>query len=491
VYEKMPTLAVSDGHEFREVLVEEDTVTYHGLDVANVRFDAFIAPLNIPCLSVAPAIGHVFSRTLTQLRALYGTEDPENQWLFEQLATEPDGPKSPEDEPRETHGEVSTAGATLQINPNIKVTEIYLRGYDVFGDGKGRNIYLVLAAELDEPLYVEYLANITVRGKLPFHAVPVNRVPGRWYGRGFYHLYRNSQELIDALINAILYRNENNADPLTFIQSGAIKGMKTDKRLTRTPGKTHELNPGQDASKAVQIVTWPDLDDRTWELVQLIMQLVQTDSGVTSAAQGDYSALPSASTATGVSSILQSASTLHRMLTEDLKDGFEPAVVFALMTAYANQDKDETYLYLEGQASEILSLANAKVLAQFELNVRILLTRFQMREQREQALLIIEKALPAWIQALQISGLPTFDVAARSQKLFVQVAKGADIQNAEEIFTLPDPLPPPPTPEQEKAAVKDEAAAAEEAAAAPPVNVIPDAAEQSGNGKAESGNEAA
>jgi hypothetical protein len=473
VYEKAPEIPVSDATEFREVLIEENEVAYHGLDVANVRFDAFIAPLNVPSLDVAPCVAHEYPRTVSQLRALYGDAgDEEIEWIFQQLEQEPEGPKTPEDQPRLTHGEASIGTQRLANNPTVKVTEVFLRNYDVFGDGVGRNVFLVLVADLDEPLYVEYLANVTARGRLPFHAVPVNRVPGRWYGRGFYKLYSGSQRLIDALINAILFRNENNADPLVCWQPDATEeGKAGEQRLVRRPGKTITLRPGKTAADAVQIVEFPDLDSRTWELVQLIMQLIQTDSGVTSAAQGDFGALASNATATGISSIMQSGSTLHRMLTEDLKDGFEPAILFALMTIYKNQDADETYQYLEGQASAVLSLASAQALAKVEMNVRLLLTRFQMREQREQAQSVITNVLPMWVQMLQASGLPTMHLAEATQPLFVQVAKGHDIQNSDRIFLIPKPLPPP-EPEKETTDPAGEAPAEEAAAAALPTNVV-------------------
>lgn len=443
-FEKAPEIAFDETVEFREVLIEEEEERYHGLDAANVRFDAFIAPLNVATLAEADCCAHEFTRKYSQLKALYATE--ENKILFEQLMAEPDGPKTAEDKPRETYGEVASGRQRIQMNPDIKVQEIYLRGYDVFGDGKGRNVFLVIAADLDEPLYVEYLANITVKGKLPFHSIAVNRVPQRWHGRGFYEIYATHQELIDALANAILYRNENNSDPLVCWQPDATEEGKSEKRLVRRPGKTITLRAGKTAKDAVEIISFPDLDQRTYELMQLIIQLVQTDSGVTSAAQGDYSALPSASTATGVSSILQSASTLHRMLTEDLKDGYEPAVLFGIETLYAKQNKDETFKFLEGAAEEILSLASARTLAALEMNVRILLTRFQMREQREQAQLIITNILPAWVQTLQASGLPTAELAQRARPLFIQVAKGCDIQQAEEIFALPQAAPPQQDP---------------------------------------------
>lgn len=473
------SIAVSAATEFREKLIEKREVTYHGADVAATRFDDFIAPLNVASLDLAPAVGHVFERSVSQLRAKYFDEsDEDSRVLFAMLESEPEGPKTQDTKPRETMGEAAAGRQRMHRNPNVKVTEIYLRDYDVFGDGIGRNVFLVLAADHDIPLYIEYLANVTPKGLLPFHAVAVNRVPGRWYGRGFYELYQNSQRLIDALINAILHRNENSADPVTFWQPDATEEGHSEKRFIRHPGKTYTLRAGKTAKDACQVLEFPDLDDRTWELVQLIMQLIQTDSGVTSAAQGDYSALPSASTATGVSSILQSASTLHRMLTEDLKDGFKPAVLFALLLIYARQDKDETFQYLEGGAAEVLTLSNARLLAQLEMNVTILLTRFHMREQRESAQLIITNVLPQWVATLQASGLPTVDIAANAQKLFVQVAKGADIQGAEQIFALPQVVPLPVADPNAPQAPAGEAAPAQEPAPVVPDNVIPSPTEQ-------------
>lgn len=446
-------IPVDDSTEFREVLVAEEKLAYHGPDTANLRFDAFIAPLNVASLDDADCLCHEYVQTVSQLRAKYGpgsgnegVKDVDLEWLFQQIEQEPEGPKTAEDRPRETFGEVSQARAVAQKNPPCKVQEIWLHDYDAFEDGVGRNVFLVLVAEHDEPLYIEYSANVLPGTKLhhPFRPLPVNRVPGRWYGRGFYYLYRHSAEIIDALLNAILWKNEYNSDPLVAWQPDATEEGKTERRLIRRPGKTITLRPGKTAKDAVEIIEFPDCDERTWQLVQLIMQLIQTDSGVTSAAQGDYSALPSASTATGVSSILQSASTLHRMLTQDLKDGLEPSALLALEVTYAHQNRDETFRYLQGNAAEVLSLSSAKTLSQLELRVRLLLDRFQMREQREQATMLIKETLPIWVQMLQVSGLPTAGLAADTRPLFIQVAKGLDIHNADAVFALPGRPPPVP-----------------------------------------------
>ena len=481
VFEKAPEIVFDEAVEFREIQVEEKTTMYHGLDVAVLRFDTFIAPLNIPSLDRAPALAQEMTRSVSWLRRMYGSEDADTEALFDLLENDREGTKTAEDAPRATYGMVSAGNrAKNHKNPNVRVLEIYLHDYDVFEDGVGRNIFLVMCPDLDmhEPLYVNYLANITPRGRLPFHPIVVNRVPGYWWGRGFYELYERSQELMDSLINAILYRNENNANPEEFWQPNAVEEGAGDARLIKTPGKVHTLRPGMTAKDARQILEVPDLDDRTWMLVELIMQLIQSDSGVSAAQQGDAGALANITTATGVSSVLQSGATLHRYLTQDLKDGFTPAVVFGLMVIYANQDRDETFRYLEGDAAEVLSLSSARVLATIELNVQILLTRFQMREQREQAQLVITQILPTWVQMLQTSGLQTFNLAADTQQLFVQVAKGADIQHAEKIFALPAPLPPPPPVEPPTggpiAGGGDTPKDGPAAAAALPTNVIPD-----------------
>jgi hypothetical protein len=90
----------------------------------------------------------------------------------------------------------------------------------------------------------------------------------------------------------------------------------------------------------------PDMDERTWKLMELFMQLIQLDCGVTNANQGDVSNLPSNSTATGIISMLKSSSVLHQYVLEEIRDCLTPQLAFAIGLVYLRQDEDETYEHL-------------------------------------------------------------------------------------------------------------------------------------------------
>jgi hypothetical protein len=176
--------------------------------------------------------------------------------------------------------------------------------------------------------------------------------------------------------------------------------------------------------------------------MQMMIQVIQVRSGITSAAQGEVSSLPSTSTATGIESILQSASTLARLPMNCVKGGLERSLLYAIKLIYANMSVQETFTYLEGD-SQLSGMLDPSLVKHLDMNVRLLLTRFKQRENVEAA----EKAITLVISQY----LPL----AESEKgpvrpLFIQSVKGLGFDQADTIVRKP--LPPtgdqPPIPRE-------------------------------------------
>ena len=119
------------------------------------------------------------------------------------------------------------------------------------------------------------------------------------------------------------------------------------------PGKTYQpARQGLAKADILDFIELPDLDSRTWQLWEVFMQVIQVDSGVTNATQGDLSGLPQNTTATGINSMLETSSVLHLEILDELRDGLEKHLSYCAEVAYFRQDTDETYEYLEGDGAD-------------------------------------------------------------------------------------------------------------------------------------------
>lgn len=433
IYDKAPDLQVKREWVFEEELIEETVTQYQGLEYTIVDFRNFYFPLNTPDIErTADAICHDYDAPFLFLKQKYGVYTSEECW--DRIGISSTSPKVEAAQPNNAVGETKISTTTdLGKNPPIRTAEIYFR-FDCFEDGNPRDLYMVLAVDDEEVLYCDYLANITPNGVRPIFFTTVNRVPGRAYGRGYCECYEVAQNAIDRMLNSVMYRNEQNANPIKLINTSAFNETKDKKTIQLGPDKwLTSANAQLDVRGAMQFVELPDLDDRTQWLIELFIQWIQNDSGVTSAAQGDVGALPQNATATGTNAILMSGSVLHLLTLNELKEGFERMISYSMLLLFWKQDTDETFAYLEGQGDAVMALKDVRALRLLPINVQLIMTRLKMREQREAAV----AAIPI---AQGFSLLPSF-WQERYRPLYVQAFKGFGIDNADTMF---EPVPPQP-----------------------------------------------
>ncbi len=309
--------------------------------------------------------------------------------------------------------------------------------HDPVGDHRLRRIKAVIAVGIKEIVAMDYMANETPKGQHPFFVVRGYKEKNRWYGRGYYETYAKAQEYIDRNLCRIEYRNRFHSNPAKFFDPSQLIEDEEMQDLELRPDQTLRLKPNAKKEDCLSFVEFPDLDERTWDLMQFMIQIVQVRSGVTSAAQGEVSSLPSTATATGIESILQSASTLARLPLNCLKTDIEKALLYAVKLVYSNMDRDEIYTYFEGQKARAATLEAARV-KDLDMNVRLMLTRFHQREMVETG----EKA--AGIMGTY-AALP--ELEKQSQRpIYVQIIKGLGFDQADTVVREAIMLPAPGMP---------------------------------------------
>ena len=398
---KAPEIAIDPAkHEWREHFVEEQTVLYQGLDIAACHWRDVHWPINAPSLEKADFVSHTFDLRWSALRAKYApgsfakaegrrtkaegdktsdeafpddagdsdlsdlsdlselselsdpsdtpkaaaADDQEVMEILNSIRASSRGPKSHESRPRP--GEAEVLGGEVD-DPIIKVCEVSY-DYDCFEDGIVRRLWLVILPDFDQCLYADFRANVSPRAAKPIHLVTVNQVKHRAYGKGLHETYEKMANVADGLLCSILYKNKINSDPTKIWNPDRTNEGAANPTLVIEPGRTYSIKGSQWGPKDIlACVEIPDLDDRTWKLMELFMQLIQVDSGVTNANQGDMTDLPSNTTATGVNSMLESSSVLHQYILEELRDCLTPHLGYAIELIYMKQDRNETFDYLE------------------------------------------------------------------------------------------------------------------------------------------------
>jgi hypothetical protein len=435
---KDPTLMLPvETVTWQEMEVERVNVSYNNIKANIVHYGDILVPETAESLEDADFVGQRCQMRLSEIIAKYQIDDA----TISMFETESYDQKTEAAKPRDYIGEMEENHPRTEIlDPLISLVECWVK-HDPIGDRRQRRIYALYAPNQKVLVTMDYIANVTPEGKLPYTIVRAFAVKNRWYGRGYFEIYEAAQEFIDRHLNYVAHRNRFHANPIVaFDPTSLVEDEETDGDFELTPGLLLRLKSGFKMEDAFQLFQFPDLDERTWQLMQMMIQVIQVRSGITSAAQGETSNLPSTSTATGIESILQSASTLARQPMNLMKQGLEKALLYSIKLIYANMDRDEIFSYMEGDQQKVGALSMVQVQT-LEMNVRLLLTRFKQRENLESA----GKAIDIMKNYVL---LPEGEKPSQ-RTLYVQAIKGLGFDNADTIVRQPitmDPVTGAPLP---------------------------------------------
>ena len=416
------------GYCWKEQIVSEHRVHYSGAKAVPLHFKDFYCPLNAPSIHEADFVAHKTSMRLSDLCRHLGVSleatDEEGDYLAKALGRIREAKGQPEtgvEHPRPGEGEETEVA---DADPEFRLLEAYFQ-FDARGDGRSCRVYLMMAYDFDLPIFWDYSANVTPGGRYPFEAVVINKEPHRWYGKSWFKKYEKFQQLIDKLLNQILYRNELAANPIKFRRKEAVIQWQDDQPFEIGPDKVFDLNDGYSADDALQTAKIPELDDQTKYLLETVVANWRTRSGVTTATQGMFGGLPSENTATGVAQIVESGTTIFKPQVLDIKRGLE-AVLRQLVThQYACQTLDETFTYMEG-GERIRGTMSCESVRNLEFNIELTLTRARQLRRLEAARVGAE----FFSKFLAVPD----DFKPVAAPLFATIYKNLEIDNADDYF---------------------------------------------------------
>ncbi len=446
-WETLPGLMMAEGEaNYAPHVVQKEIVTYDGPQTKLLFYRNFLCDPKIPGLDAQPFMGDTYEIRVGELKRLYseGLLTPEAFSGAINAATNVSEDKARVERDGETTGREHWA--TLPINDFVRVAECEL-DYEVpwsATDGTGTptsqlaRLWCVVAVNTGQVIWADFLGNITPQGQTHYVSVTSDSDETRLFGISLPHKYEDAGDFIDATVNQVVYRNDFAANP-------AVSHDPQDFIQTKD-GKPLEFKPGMSLAKTsraadkkleelIEIIQLPQMEDISEYLIDLFMKTVQTDGGVTGAAQGDTGALPSTSTATGVRSILGFGSVLHKLPMREIKSGLERAIRKFFDFALFRPAGDEFYNYFEGdqQRVEVMTAATRR---QLKLDVSLSLSRFadSERTSAEQQSLAISKDY--------LQQLPEVQQALRP--LYVRVLSNMGIPEAEKDLPMPGMVSTPP-----------------------------------------------
>lgn len=412
---------------------EDEDVVYANVKAYNLHYRDVAFDRTAPELDLRYTdFFHVFERPLLDVIAEYHLDELGAYRLYTSAS---DSQRSQavmgESYRGETAAPTVADGESLPgMMPNIpvKLCEGYLR-LDVLGRGKPSRLYVVFCPELEIILRADYLANVTPNGDLPVHAHTIYKPAWRITGRGFFEKYASTQTFVDDLFNRINYHDRKSSNPITGMDRSLMEAEEEDAEAQPfDPDKPVNLKPGGKLEEAIQFKVLPDLSSRTISQLQMAIQMTQLRTGITAASQGEMSSLPETSTATGINQLMSRAAVLMKAPIDALKSSFTADINYTVKLLYANQDRDETFLYGEGENMELAQLRAADV-RDLEIHVELLLSQAQSQTK-------LENARAAMQIHAQYVALPEIEKGP-ARSLYLQALRSLDFADADSILRPP------------------------------------------------------
>jgi len=413
-----------------EMLVDEQQTLFENVDARCIDYNDIAFDPTAPELDLLHTdVFHRFQIGLLDAKALYGMTDAQYQEALGLISSERSGERSPRDHRDEAESSNTTKDADANANPPILLVEGYLRCNPFGTAGAPIRIWCVFSPVLRTIFAVDYLANKFPGGRLPIFAVPWFKVPNRIAGKGYFERFQDVDDYVDEQFNLVTYRDRLAADPYGGYDPEVIdEDIDEAGGVVLSPGKLFKLKPGRKIEEFLTFSKVPDANHRAVELMQIMMQLAQMRTGITSAAQGEMKGLPDSNTATGVRQIVSRGATLLKWPINEVKEALGKPLDFACHLLYANHNLTETFTWNEGEHPELLELKKSQVRG-LKLNVTLTMTQSQNEDRLQSG----QQAISIHTQYV---GLPEVEKEA-ARPLYVQSVQALGFHGADQIIRWP------------------------------------------------------
>lgn len=441
-----------------EMIIPRRIPHYKGPSVGEVYFKDILIPLEAPDVQAADAVIHLYDEAVSTLIDRYArtgqvTESGGNPLEDQQRAvaafmklannhgagTDAYGvgaatdyrAERPEDVAARHHSTNRARASGPEHRPVAKIAECWLR-FDANQDGIEENILFVVDRETRQPLFYDYVGNVTPTGLRPFTVVRINPVQGRWYGVGSMQIYEQIQAIVDLTMNRWNLEHSRKGRVDLFRPYNTVEGQ-SNPDLQLNWGGAYTPLEGKTAKDIIESVYLDSNRDQDLQgMLEFWLQLAMNMSGVSHANDLAMAGSDSIKTATGTLNVEKMGYEQFGQMLSDLEKGVAGVANAAAELALVNMDPEESFAFFEGQVAAF-GVIKRDDLSTVRLNIRLTLTRQRAEQQMASGEKAIELAKGFYIE------LPPA-VQQKLAPLYRQVMRALQIQDADTLIQPMDPM---------------------------------------------------
>ena len=341
----------------------QESVRKDGVYADALDYRSFLCPLRVKNIHEADTNVHLYLDSPLRIQKVYGGIDVAEQYFA--YRNQP-GQERPKYEQGENDQPTST------IHQQIIVGEVYRR-CDPDETGEEKEIFAVFDYTNQKLIYYNYLDNHMARR--PFESLPgIERVPGRWYGRGIYGLLESHLFYEDVEASRSFFKNSMDAT-IQFAYRDAVDDWKNGQPPVIGTGDTFWVNSSWDMEGRKRPIFRENLSENyapDITLMNIMRQSADSLVGAISTQSANQSGFDASNTATG-NQLVQQASDIITKATEQEQTTAISAVLGQVVEVIL-EHMDEKRLETDPDTG-LLAELNRNEARNVQRDVRLLLTR--------------------------------------------------------------------------------------------------------------------
>lgn len=404
----------------------------------------FLYPLNCSSLDEADCLVHSYDEPLIQLLhrlQMFEGVPPDDMIKYltaisqRLLPSSSTTPKAAVNKASKSRNEPNDSTGADRSEPQMN-WDRYCLFFDALGDGNLSNILLIMTADGMQPLFYDYIENVTPDHRRPYRMITVNKEADRAHGQGLVELFEPLQTDADLIFNRWNF-SLSRAGVVVSYQPENVIGGDLNPDLEINGGETLRLKPGKTLDETLGSKALVDVKSMPLrEMLEFIMQLAMNMSGIANVNDGQAVGLDTTKLATGVRNLEKSGQELTDKLVADLRPGIKDLLKGLMMLSTANLTKAKTFRFFNGDVGQLATINPADVQG-VELDVDLELTKYRGEQE-------VAQSTNAMAAGMQFYGmLPEAQQAMAG--IFQQLMKAYGIKDPPGPMMMPPPpLPPAP-----------------------------------------------
>lgn len=395
-FDDHPPIKMNDEMQWLEVKEKNFVTHYDNAESCYVPFEDFLCDIKVSDIRLSPIVAHCYPQTLFEIwekvnNSLSGDVSQKafnaSNWVLdglEKIKNVQDGlptgtsstgsPAASLTQPMTHMGEAASPLPGILSGTDgyktIQLAEVYIR-YDVDDCGTTEDLVVFYERTGKNIILVDYLVNFYADCKLPFTVHGLYQVPGRWWSMGPYEYLKCAQDFVDRVFNRMNYRTTMSANPIGWSKPENFIDGKGPK--VWGPGEKVQLKAAYRIEESMGFVQMPSLEQVEWQHFEFFISLVQLNTGVSNASQGDVS-LPQSSTARGVETIVEEGNKLIRVPIRRLQGTHEEEIAGILRLIQQNLNEDRVFRF-DKNAQTIIHTMTPDEIREIEFDVKIVMAK--------------------------------------------------------------------------------------------------------------------